>query len=118
AAELPWYVSEKRLEDNTLVVVQGQKNPALYSRGLTAENIHWIGAGKPGPEAHITAKIRYRQPDQECGIVDVRDDRVEVEFENPQFAVAPGQSIVFYDQAECLGGAIIERAHVGKPVEV
>ncbi len=116
--ELPWYVAEKRVEDNTLVVVQGQKNPALYSQGLTANQVHWIGGEAPESDVTITAKIRYRQKDQRCRIVNDEGGRLDIEFETPQFAVAPGQSIVFYHGDICLGGAIIERAWVEETVEI
>jgi len=118
AEELPWYVAEKRIADNTLVVVQGQKNPALYSQDLTADEVHWIGHQPPEPGLRITAKIRYRQPDQPCQITEITDNRLKVSFEQPQFAVAPGQSVVFYDREACLGGAIIERAIITESVKV
>ena len=57
---------------------------------------------------NITAKIRYRSKDTLCKI-NYRSNDILVEFETPQFAVAPGQSIVFYDQDICLGGGFIEK---------
>ena len=57
-----------------------------------------------------TAKIRYRQSDQECVVTALADGRLEVRFAQPQRAITPRQSVVFYDGVVCLGGAVIERA--------
>jgi tRNA-specific 2-thiouridylase len=56
---------------------------------------------------HCTAKTRYRQADQACEIISLENGHCEVHFENPQRAVTPGQSLVFYQGEVCLGGAII-----------
>ncbi len=103
----PWYVVGKDLERNVLLVAQGKNHPALFAPALAAEQVHWIEpppAGRP-----ITAKIRYRQPDQAVEI-EQHGDRLVARFEQPQRAVTPGQSIVFYDGPLCLGGAVITRA--------
>ena len=54
------------------------------------------------------AKIRYRQADQACVITRLSKDKIEVAFTQPQRAITPGQSIVFYDGDVCLGGAVID----------
>lgn len=100
----PWYVAAKDADQNALVVVQGHDHPALLSRALTADSVHWIS---PPRQAQLTAKTRYRQPDQDCRIVDSASGRLEVEFLRPQRAVTPGQWIVFYEGEICLGGARI-----------
>lgn len=110
AAELPWYVVDKRLEDNVLVVDQGD-SPWLYSNAIEAVRPHWIGAS-PGDlvtGAELSVKLRYRQPDQRCRARIVNDGVLEISFEAQQRAVAPGQYAVFYDGDRCLGGAVIER---------
>ena len=108
AGEAPWYVVEKRLEENMLVVAQGE-HPRLYRDRLEARELHWI-AGEPPPlPLRCSAKIRYRQADQACRVVPLeRDEGVEVLFETPQRAVTPGQSVVFYEGDRCLGGGIIQ----------
>jgi tRNA-specific 2-thiouridylase len=58
---------------------------------------------------NISAKIRYRQDDQECKITELSKNNCKVIFNNPQFAITPGQSIVFYLNNQCLGGAIIDK---------
>lgn len=103
----PWYVAEKRLKSNELVVVQGHDHPRLQAAGLWATTPHWI-SGKP-PAAHFTCsvKTRYRQMDQACQVTLV-GDRAHLIFERPQRAVTPGQFVVFYQNEICLGGAVIE----------
>jgi tRNA-specific 2-thiouridylase len=56
----------------------------------------------------MAAKTRYRQADVACGVIPNGDDRFELRFDDPQWAVTPGQSAVLYDGDVCLGGGIIE----------
>jgi tRNA-specific 2-thiouridylase len=105
--ESPWYVAIKDLDRNVLVVVQGTKNPLLYSNRLTAIQPDWINSAPTLP-LKCTAKVRYRQADQACTIDQDDENNLVVTFESPQRAVTPGQSIVFYLGERCLGGAIIE----------
>lgn len=104
----PWFVSGKDLESNVLYVVQGEKHPSLYSRGLLAVDLNWI-SGEPPAEIKCTAKFRYRQPDQGITVKFGKDGTAEVLFDQPQKAITPGQSVVFYDGEVCLGGAIIDK---------
>ncbi|MGE5242126.1 MAG: aminomethyltransferase beta-barrel domain-containing protein, partial [Bacteroidota bacterium] len=104
-----WYVVAKDIARNILYVEQGEHHPALYSAALIAGQLHWIGGATPSWPRKLRAKTRYRQPDQDC-VVEVQGDRLRVVFDQSQRAVTPGQSVVFYDGEECLGGAIIEAA--------
>ena len=106
----PWYVVDKDLARDTLIVAQGRNHPALYSRELLVGEPHWIRGRAPALPLRCEAKIRYRQPAQRCEIV-TDGDGCRVRFETPQWAAAPGQSVVFYAGVECLGGAIIDAAH-------
>jgi tRNA-uridine 2-sulfurtransferase len=108
ADESPWYVAVKDLSRNVLVAVQGHDHPLLQSRGLTTSAVHWVAGAPPALPIRLTAKTRYRQADQHCTVSDLGSGRVSVEFEAPQRAVTPGQSVVFYDHQVCLGGAVIE----------
>ncbi|MCP5159124.1 MAG: tRNA 2-thiouridine(34) synthase MnmA [Gammaproteobacteria bacterium] len=108
----PWYVAGKDLERNILIVAQGRQHPALFHRRLYASQLHWIAGESPSQSlAGCTAKIRYRQPDQICLLEALEGDRAEVHFAEPQRAITPGQSVVFYRGDECLGGGIIETGY-------
>jgi tRNA-specific 2-thiouridylase len=107
ADEAPWYVVDKDLVNNILIVAQGQHHPHLYHNTLETGHIHWIN-GVDSAADECTAKIRYRQPDQQCSIESTAEDRHIVHFEQPQRAITPGQSIVFYQDEVCLGGGVIE----------
>jgi tRNA-specific 2-thiouridylase len=105
-------VAAKDVARNTVTVVQGEDHPALLKTRLHATQTHWV-AEPPNREQPLflcRAKIRYRQPDQECSVELLEGDRLAVQFERPQRAITEGQSIVFYQDDICLGGAIIESA--------
>lgn len=101
----PYYVVEKRPETRELIV-SSNYHPALFRKELTATQLNWFQEPKEGTVC--TARIRYRQEAQSCTIVEKVGDRVLVLFEEPQRAVTSGQSIVFYQGEEMLGGGIIE----------
>ena len=108
--DLPWYVVAKDIENNVLIVAQGE-HELLFSTRLVATDASWIG--KP-PAAladglRCTAKIRYRQADQDCVVRETGAGVVEVMFDERQRAVAPGQFVVFYAGERCLGGAVIDQ---------
>ena len=105
--ETPWYVARKDLARNVLIVVQGNDHPLLFSQGLMCSHIDWINAPPPAMPLSCSAKIRYRQADQAC-TVEKSEKGYRVCFSEPQRAVTPGQSIVFYTGDVCLGGGIIE----------
>ncbi|OGT45689.1 MAG: tRNA 2-thiouridine(34) synthase MnmA [Gammaproteobacteria bacterium RIFCSPHIGHO2_12_FULL_41_20] len=106
-SEAPWYVIGKDIANNILLVAQGE-HPALYASSLLAKDLHWI-AGIPPSSQEIAAKIRYRQTEQACRIQAVNETCYDVLFTQPQRAITPGQSIVFYQGDICLGGGIIDR---------
>ena len=107
--EAPWYVVDKNVPDNVLVVAQGNEHPALFKTQLTATDVIWISGEPPTLPLSCHAKIRYRQADQPCE-VSASDSKVQVSFTTPQRAVTPGQSVVFYEGDICLGGGVIEAA--------
>lgn len=104
----PWFVAGKDLENNVLTVVQGTDHPALYTSNLKLSNIYWVDEKEPDLGKSYACKHRYRQPDQACLINPSNDGGYEVCFEQPQRAITPGQSAVFYDGDICLGGGVIE----------
>ncbi|MGN2246046.1 tRNA 2-thiouridine(34) synthase MnmA [Frateuria sp. GZRR35] len=102
----PWYVVGKDVAANVLYVAQGGENHWLQSKKLRAEAPTWVAGMAPATSFRCTAKTRYRQADQACE-VQVSGAGLEVYFDEPQRAVTPGQSVVFYDGEACLGGAVI-----------
>ncbi len=114
ANEEPWFVAQKDLVRNVLVVVQGTNHPLLFTNHLIAQQAHWINGtplnsdGKPQSSFRCTAKNRYRQDDQSCVVTLLDNGQLDVAFDEPQRAVTPGQSVVFYQDDVCLGGAVIE----------
>jgi tRNA-specific 2-thiouridylase len=103
-------VAGKDRDTNVLYVVQGGNHPALFRPALQASHVHWIAGAPPGVAFACTARIRHQQPVQACHVYGDGDTDCRVQFEQPQRAIAAGQSVVFYNGDECLGGAVIERA--------
>jgi tRNA-specific 2-thiouridylase len=102
----PWYVAEKRMATNELVVVRGHDHPLLLRTSLRAADANWIGGEPPATPSRHSAKTRYRQADAECTLA-AANGELRVEFPAPQWAVTPGQSVVLYDGEVCLGGGVI-----------
>ncbi|MDC9597837.1 tRNA 2-thiouridine(34) synthase MnmA [Xenorhabdus anantnagensis] len=107
--EEPWFVVDKDVENNTLIVAQGHEHPRLMSIGLIAQQLHWVDRQPLKAVIRCVVKTRYRQHDIPCTIVPVSEDKIEVRFDNPVAAVTPGQSAVFYQGEICLGGGVIEQ---------
>ena len=103
-----WFVLDKDLENNVLIVSQGEDD-LLFSNGLYAKEFNWIGTRPSGDRFSCFAKFRYRQGDQEVDVTVLDDNKIKVDFKKPQRAITPGQFVVLYDQTErCLGGGVIE----------
>lgn len=112
--EAPWFVLHKDLDNNRLIVGQGHDHPMLQSTELTAYKLDWVVDAPTqlftAQGYRCTAKTRYRQPDQACTVfaLDETGDTIKVVFDEPQRAVTPGQSCVFYQDDICLGGGVIQ----------
>ena len=102
-----WYVAGKRLAANELVVVQGHDHPLLMKNSLKAQETSWVTGSPPAEHSAHTAKTRYRQHDAPCELASVLESEMRVDFNAPQWAVTPGQSVVLYDGEICLGGGVI-----------
>lgn len=102
----PWFVVDKDLEKNELIVTQGD-NSVLYSKGLIATNFNFINEVQFPLEC--TVKFRYRQKDTKVVINKLNENEYEVLFDEPQKAVTLGQIVVAYDGEICLGGGIIDK---------
>jgi tRNA-specific 2-thiouridylase len=110
AGDEPWFSLQKDLENNRLIVGQGVEHPLLFTNNLIASEVHWINGAPADGRLQCYAKTRYRQPDQLCNLTVDDDGKCHVKFDQPQRAVTPGQSVVFYQDDHCLGGAVIDSA--------
>lgn len=104
----PWYVVDKDVENNILIVAQGHEHPRLMSAGLIAQQLDWVSREPLTQPVRCVVKTRYRQEDIPCTVTPLGDDKISVRFDNPVAAVTPGQSAVFYQDEVCLGGGVIE----------
>jgi tRNA-specific 2-thiouridylase len=104
-----YVVVEKRLATRELVVAFDHPDtPRLYSSRCTVTSLTWMH-GEPGPSTRMHVQPRYRCPGQPSLVESAGEGRVQVTFDNPQRAIAPGQICAFYDGDELLGGGIFER---------
>ena len=106
-----WFVIDKDLQRNVLIVAQGEDSEALYSTNIEAIEPTWIASLPPvaeGESFRCTAKFRYRQPDQAVTVTN-QGDTLLIVADEKQRAITPGQSVVFYQGEQCLGGAIANR---------
>ena len=111
AGEEPWYVVEKDLLRNVLIVGQGHNHPRLFSKGLIANQLHWVDRNDFTTSLQCTVKTRYRQEDVPCTVTPIENSakgEYQVKFDEQQSSVTPGQSVVFYQDDVCLGGGIID----------
>lgn len=103
----PWYVAAKDAAMNELTVVQGRDHPLLFRDGADLKETSWIAGKPPRPNWTYTARIRHGQYPQSCMLPSVGDGECAVRFAVPQWALAPGQSVVVYDGNVCLGGGVV-----------
>ena len=105
----PWFVARKDMASNTLVAVQGHAHPWLMSDRLVADDASWIAGAPPAP-GRYAARTRYRQADAACTLEQASAASLALAFDEPHWAVTPGQSAVLYDGEVCLGGGVIADA--------
>ncbi|MFC3146146.1 tRNA 2-thiouridine(34) synthase MnmA [Piscinibacterium candidicorallinum] len=103
----PWFVARKDMAANTLYVVQGHEHPWLKQIAVATEQPHWIAGAPPELDAPLAAKTRYRQQDAACHLTADNARGFTLAFDEPQWAVTPGQSAVVYAGQVCLGGGVI-----------
>lgn len=106
SADKPLYVIDLNKDKNEVIV--GPEDDT-FKRSFTASDLNWISIEKPQTKMDIKAKIRSSQQPQVATIQVIDENTIRVEFENPQKAITPGQSVVFYDNDIVLGGGIINR---------
>lgn len=102
----PAFVGKISPSDNTVTLMSDQE---LYTDRLTASRVNFLRSIDPSVGSlRVTAKIRYRHTPAPATVIRLEDDRVSVTFDEPQRAISPGQSVVFYDEDIVLGGGIID----------
>ncbi|OGD30020.1 tRNA 2-thiouridine(34) synthase MnmA [Candidatus Azambacteria bacterium RIFCSPHIGHO2_01_FULL_44_55] len=122
---VPYYVAKKDFKNNTLIVAE-TSDGALFEKALLAKEASWISGKALRLPLKCLARIRYRQPLQKALLFEIRNPKHEIRnkfknkkskfqklkvvFDEPQRAITPGQSIVFYSKiGEILGGAVIDK---------
>ncbi|MFH0771093.1 MAG: tRNA 2-thiouridine(34) synthase MnmA [Candidatus Omnitrophota bacterium] len=105
AAGKPLYVVRIDAENNNVVLGGAEE---AKSRELCACGVLWMAFAKPAGEFRAKARIRYNHSKADCRVLPVSKGGVKVIFDEPQYAVTPGQAVVFYDGEKVLGGGWIE----------
>ncbi|ADD79687.1 tRNA 2-thiouridine(34) synthase MnmA [Candidatus Riesia pediculicola] len=100
----PWYVIDKNVKQNTIMISQNKFHPSLVSKGIIINNVHWISE----PKYRCSVQTRYHQKETYCSIRKICLNRISVRFDHPILSVTPGQYGVFYDREVCLGGGEID----------
>lgn len=116
----PWYVVDKSVEANEIVVAKGKNHPALYRTSLDVERaeFNWLCADAEaaivrGEALRCSYRVRYRQSLGTCTVAALPEAgtaaRLRIEFDQPQRAVTPGQTVALWDEhgGQCLGGGSI-----------
>jgi tRNA-specific 2-thiouridylase len=111
---IPYFVLEKDVAQNTLIVGAELNEHALFSTRVFFENAQWIAGVSPFFPFACEGMIRYRQTPSPCIVHEMGKGRFRAEFVSPQRAVTPGQSVVLYQGEECLGGGIIGKDESGR----
>lgn len=101
----PLYVRAKNAADNTVALCP---ESGLYSKTLTASRANFITVEKLDRPARVRAKIRYRAPERPATVEQLSEDKIRIEFDEPQRAITPGQSVVLYDGDYVVGGGVID----------
>jgi tRNA-specific 2-thiouridylase len=101
----PFYVLKKDFKNNLLVITKNPKD--LLQKTLLATDINWISGITPKFPLRVRAQIRYRHK-AELATITKKGDFLKIEFDKPQKAITPGQSVVFYKNNQVLGGGIIQ----------
>ncbi len=102
----PLYVIDIDHENNTITASSQEE---LYRDEFTAFKMNWIAMPELKEEITVQARIRYRHKEAEAIVNPLSRDEVHVKFREPQMAITPGQTVVFYDEDTLIGGGTIEK---------
>jgi tRNA-specific 2-thiouridylase len=100
----PVYVAAKSVADNTITL---GPDSSLYSKTFTADTLNLIACDRIEKPLRVKVKTRYQQQEQWALAEQVEEDKLRVEFDEPQRAVTPGQAAVLYDGDVVVGGGTI-----------
>lgn len=108
----PLFIIGTDTEKNIVYAGMGEDHPGLFRKGLFVrhDDVHWVRpdlALSPGDSARHQARIRYRQPLEDCTLF-LQDEGMYVIFDQPQRGVTPGQFVAWYDGEELVGSGVIE----------
>lgn len=104
----PYYVAKFDYKKNILLVVKEWNQDILYQPGLIAKKVNWLNGRPPKRALNCEAVIRYGHKAVKCKVSLKNKTDYIVEFKEKQRAVTPGQSVVFYNKKQVLGGGIID----------
>lgn len=105
----PWYVVDKNITNNIIIVAQGPNHPCLMSTVFIVKQVFWIKGCFLKSPIYCSVKTRYRQIDVQCYVYPIKSNNLRITLQRPIASIAPGQSAVFYKQEYCLGGGIITK---------
>lgn len=105
-----WFVAEKDVSANKLVVVPSDDHPLLKTKRLILTDLHWIAGAAPKIPLDILVQARYRQSPEAGCVKSIKSGKLEIVLKKPIKSVAPGQSAVLYKGKECVGGGIISNS--------
>ena len=103
----PYYVAKLDYKRNILYVVKEWNQQVLYKKELIATKVNWLNNSELKKKINCEAVIRYGHKAEKCVVIPVNKSKVQVKFNKPQRAITPGQSIVFYNKKQVLGGGLI-----------
>lgn len=103
----PYYAAKLDYKTNILYVVNSVNDVALFNDNLYATNLSWVAGYEPALPLNCQAQIRYHHEAVEAAISE-DENGLRVDFVEPQRAIAKGQSVVFYQNGQVLGGGIIK----------
>lgn len=107
-----WFVSEKRVATNELVIVRGGNNEKLFKSGLKVNQWEWMGSGADCLQSsNLNIQFRSLQDPVTVKVLKVNNDTVTIELHEKQRAMAPGQSVVLYDGCRVLGSGMLIETH-------
>ncbi|HTL39520.1 MAG TPA: tRNA 2-thiouridine(34) synthase MnmA [Methylomirabilota bacterium] len=102
----PYYVVEKDLTTNHLIVTNNKDDKKLWKQEFTVTDMSWTNHAPEFPK-NLGVTIRYHHPDYSAKVELISSDKLKIIFDQPQRAITPGQAAVFYDGEELIGGGVI-----------